>query len=61
MMIFKKNDRVMYAAAWGIAAPVPGTITDNDDTKNGRQIFGVELDEGGSFWGYSDQFTVLEG
>ena len=59
MMTIKEGDRVMYAAAWGLAAPVPGTV-EYEDTKNGRQIFGVEIDGGGSFWGYANQFTILE-
>lgn len=62
MMTIKKGDRVMYAAAWGTAAPVPGTITDNGEEHKGRAAWGVELDEGGGrFWGYSDQFEILEG
>jgi hypothetical protein len=61
MMTIKEGDRVMYAAAWGTAAPVPGTITDNGEEHKGRAAWGVELDDGTARWGYANQFTILEG
>ena len=61
MMTIKKGDRVMYAAAWGAAAPVPGTITDNGAEHKGREAWGVRLDDGAARWGYANQFTILEG
>jgi hypothetical protein len=49
--------RVLYAGAWGARPPQPGTITGRGE-KNGQPVFDVELDNGATHWGYTNQFSI---
>lgn len=55
---YPRGSRVLYSGAWGMSAPVSGTVTGHGE-KNGREVLDVTLDDGSTRWGYLDQFAPL--
>lgn len=54
---FEIGDRVLYSGCFGSDEPKLGTI-DSIGEKNERIVYGVQLDNGESKWGYADQFIL---
>ena len=53
------GERALYAPLFQ-SEPV-GCLIESEGYKDGRHYFGCVTDEGGSHWGYDEQFSVLEG
>jgi hypothetical protein len=60
-MALKVGDRVLYRGMYGADAPKLGTIVgmEEDEDKGGTMIYDVDLDDGATHWGYTNQFTAV--